>query len=175
MIDTKPLQVARSDLGGDVHAGHRLRAHPGLDPVPAAVRLAADRRVRHVPHVLRFGPRAQVGAARGPRHRRARGQLFGAAAVGQRDGRVQGPEEAAVPGQRGAQRGPRVGHHALRAAVRHRTVSQSGRHRRFHGHGPQTGPAAPAPQTNGVPVTDIRAGFPHEIAGGQKGTGKFAA
>lgn len=98
--------MARTDIGGAVHAGHRLRAHPGLDPVPAAVRLAADRRVRDVPPVLRVGPRAQVGAARGPRHRRARGQLLGAAAVDQLVGRVQGPQEAAVPGERGPQRGP---------------------------------------------------------------------
>lgn len=136
--------MARSDIGGAVHSGQRLRAHPSLDPVPAAVRFAAGGRVRHVPRVLRVGARAQVGAARGPRHRRAGGQLHGAAAVDERDGRVQGPEEAAVPGERGPERGPRVGHHALRAAVRHRAVPQPGRHRRFHGVRPQTGPAAPA-------------------------------
>jgi len=142
-MDATP-QVAGTDIGGHVHAGHRLQAHAGLDHVPAAVRLATDSRVRHVSHVLQFGARAQVGATHGPRHRRARGQLFGTAAVDQRVGRVQDPKEAAVPGQRGTQRGPRVSHHALRAAVRHRTVPQPGRHRRFHGHGPQTGPTAPA-------------------------------
>lgn len=165
-------QVARSDIDIPVHAGHGLRAHAGLDPVPAAVRLAAGGRVRDVPPVLRVRARAQVGAARGPGHRRARGRLFEAGAVDERVGRVQDPEEAAVPGQRGPQRGPRVGHHALRAAVRHRAVPQPGRHRRLHGHGPQTGPAAPAPQANGVPVTDIRTRVQHEVAVRQKRTGE---
>jgi len=165
-------QVARPDIGGAVHAGQRLRAHAGLDPVLAAVRFAAGGRVRHVPHVLRVGARTQVGAAHGPRHRRAGGQLLGAAAVDERVGRVQGAEEAAVPGERGPERGPRVGHHALRAAVRHRAVPQPGRHRGVHGPGPETRPSPPAPEANGVPVTDIRAGVPHEIAGRQEGTGE---
>lgn len=90
----------------------------------------------------------------------------------ERDGRVQDPEEVAVPCERGPERGPRVGHHALRAAVRHRAVPQSGRHRWVHGLGPEAGSTTPAPQTNGVPVTDIRAGVPHEIAGRQEGTGE---
>jgi len=119
------------------------------------VRFAAGGRVRHVPHVLRVGTRAQVGATHGPRHRRAGGQLLGAAAVEERVGRVQGAEEAAVPGERGPERGPRVGHHALRSAVRHRAVPQSRRHRGVHGPGPETRPSPPAPEANGVPVTDI--------------------
>jgi len=164
--------VARTDIGGAVHSGQRLRAHAGLDPVLAAVRFTAGGRVRHIPHVLRVGARAQVGAARGPRHRRAGSQLFSTAAVDERDGRIQDPEEAAVPGERGPERGPRVGHHPLRAAIRHRAVPQSGRHRRVHGPGSEAGPAAPASQTNGVPVTNIRAGVPHEIAGRQEGTGE---
>lgn len=163
--------MARSDFGGVVRAGHGLQADTVLRPVPATVRLAADRRVRHVPRVLRVRARAQVGAAHGPRHRRD-GQLFGATAVDERDSRVQGPEKAAVPGERGPERGPRVCHHALRSAVRHRAVPKPGRHRRLYGHGPQAGPTAPTSQTNGVPVTNIRAGVPHEIAGGQKGTGE---
>jgi len=109
--------VARTDFGGSVHPGQRLRAHAGLDPVLAAVRFAAGGRVRHVPHVLRVGARAQVGAAHGPRNRRAGGQLLGTAAVDEHFGRVQGAEEAAVPGERGPERCPRVGHHALRAAI----------------------------------------------------------
>jgi len=92
--------------------------------------------------------------------------------VDERDGRVQGPEEAAVPGERWPERGPRVGHHTLRAAIRHRAVPQPWRHRRVHGPGPETRPATPAPEANGVPVTDIRAGVQHEVAGRQKGTGE---
>lgn len=164
--------MARTHIGGAVHAGQRLRAHAGLDPVLEAVRFAAGGRVRHVPHVLRVGTRAQVGAAHGPRHRRAGGQLFGTAAVDERDGRVQESEEAAVPGERWPERGPRVGHHALRSAVRHRALPKPGRHRGVHGPGPETRPAAPAPEANGVPVTDIRTGVPHEIAGRQKRTGE---
>lgn len=164
--------MARPHIGGSVHAGQRLRAHAGLDPVLAAVRFAAGGRVRHVPHVLRVGARAQVGAAHGPRHRRAGGQLLGVAAVDERVGRLQGAEEAAVPGERGPERGPRVGHHALRAAVRHRAVPQPRRHRGVHGPGPETRPSPPAPEANGVPVTDIRAGVPHEIASRQEGTGE---
>jgi len=132
----------------------------------------AGGRVRHVPLVLWVGARAQVGATYGPRNRRAGGQLFSTTAVDERDGRVQEPEEAAVPCERGPERGPRVGHHALRAALRHRALPQPGRHRGIHGLGPETSPATPTPEANGVPVTDIRAGVPYEIAGQQKRTGE---
>lgn len=90
--------MARPDLGGTVHAGHRLCALAGLDPVPAAVRLATGCRVRHVPRVLWIGPRAQVGATRSPGRRRARGQLLGATAVGQCNSCLQDTKEAAIPG-----------------------------------------------------------------------------
>lgn len=163
-------QVARPGVDGAVRAGHRFRAHAGVHPVPAAVRLAAGGRVRDVPPVLRVRARSQVGAARRPGL--AGGRLLGASAVDERHGRVQGPEEAAVSCERGPERGSRVGHHALRAAVGRRALSEPGRHRRFHGPGPQTGPAAPAAQTDGVPVADIRAGGQHAAAGRQKGTGK---
>lgn len=60
--------MARTYIRCTIYSGNRFRPNFGLDPIPAAMRFATDSRVRHIPHVLRVRPRAQIGTARGPRH-----------------------------------------------------------------------------------------------------------